>query len=312
MQTTAGEQEGRSITGVTGRREHIVVGVQGDDASLEALRWAARHAHFTGGEIEALMAWELAAPPAHLSGDLEEVAQGVISDLRWVLETIVSRSEITATPGIRVSTTIVTAPAKVAMADAVDRADLLVLGSVHHAAALSALSVSRQLAASASCPVALVPVIEPPSPPSPSPSVSPSAPGATGSFLVVGMDGSPQSLDAFRWACAEVARRALPLRVVVVSPTEMALDAVTRTVAARLRVRPPIAISVVTRAGDPGPVLIEESKGCEALILGQHGSGTIRRRLPSLGSVSRWCVAHLVSPVVVVPRRPRPVRPGSG
>ena len=302
MEKTAGEQEDLSVP-EPAMREHVVVGVQGDDASLEALRWAARHAQFTGGEIEALMAWELAAPPPHLSEQLQETAQGVISDLQWALETIVDRSDIAATPGIRVSTTIVTAPAKVAMADAVDRADLLVLGSVHHAAALSALSVSRQLAASAACPVALVPVIEPQPVPAPRPA---------GDFLVVGMDGSPQALDAFRWACAEAARRALPLRVVVVSPTETALDAVTGIVATRLRMRPPVAISVVTRAGDPGPVLIEESKGCEALVLGQHGSGTIRRRLPSLGSVSRWCVAHLVSPVVVVPRRPRRTRSDSG
>lgn len=303
MEKTAGEHEDGSVASASSPgppREHVVVGVQGDDASLEALRWAARHAHFTGGEIEALMAWELAEPPRHLTGDLQEAAQGVISDLRWALETIVDRSEIAATQGIRVSTTIVTAPAKVAMADAVDRADLLVLGSVHHAAALSALSVSRQLAASAACPVALVPALD--APPVPEPR-------RAGDFLVVGMDGSPQSLDAFRWACGEAARRALPLHVVVVSLTETALDAVTATVAARIRMRPPVAIRVVSRAGDPGPVLIEESKGCEALILGQHGSGTIRRRLPSLGSVSRWCVAHLVSPVVVVPRRPRRARP---
>jgi nucleotide-binding universal stress UspA family protein len=306
METAAGEM-GNPATAEAGtpsaRREHVVVGVQGDDASLAALRWAARHAHFTGGEIEAVMAWELAEPPDRLSGDVQQAAAGVISDLGWALETIVDRSDIAATPGIRVSTTIVTAPVKLAMADAVDRADLLVLGSVHHAAALSALSVSRQLAASASCPVALVPVVGMPALPEPRPA---------GDFLVVGMDGSPQSHDAFRWACGEASRRRLPLRVVVVSPTETALDVVTRTVAARLRVTPPVAISVVTRAGDPGPVLIEESKGCEALILGQHGSGTIRRRLPSLGSVSRWCVAHLISPVVVVPRRPRRARPDNG
>ncbi|HEX4430049.1 MAG TPA: universal stress protein [Frankiaceae bacterium] len=299
IEKTAGERVDASLLSSDARREHVVVGVQGDDASLAALRWAARHAHFTGGEIEALMAWELPEPPRHLTGELKQAARGVINDLRWALETIVDRSDIAATPGIRVSTTVVTAPPKVAMADAVDRADLLVLGSVHHAAALSALSVSRQLAAAASCPVALVPVIEP----------RPEAgTRSVGDFLVVGMDGSPQSLDAFRWACAEAARRNLQLRVVVVSPSELALDAVTRSVAARLRTHPPLDIKLLTRAGDPGAVLIEESSGCEALILGQHGSGTIRRRLPSLGSVSRWCVVHLVSPVVVVPRRPARLR----
>lgn len=275
-------------------REHVVVGVHGDDASLEALRWAARHAKATGGEIEALMAWELAEPPRHLSGDLQEVAAAVINDLRWVLETIVDRSEVAATPGVRVSTTIVTAPAKAAMADAVDRADLLVLGSAHHAAAISALSVTRQMAASASCPVALVPVCNEDSAEQPRP---------PGEFLAVGMDGSPQALEAFRWACDEAVRRRLPLRVVTVSPTEATLDAVTGTVAMRLRAKPSIDITLVTRAGDPGEVLIEQSRGAEALVVGQHGSGTIRRRLPALGSVSRWCVAHLISPVVVVPRR---------
>jgi nucleotide-binding universal stress UspA family protein len=305
-QTPAGEQEAASAGGLVARREHVVVGVQGDDASLAALRWAARHAHFTRGEIEAVMAWGLPELPRHVTGDLQQAAQGVISDLGWALETIVDRSEIAATPGIRISTTVVATPAKEAMADAVDRADLLVLGSVHHAAALSALSVSRQVAACAACPVALVPVIDPP----PVAALDPA-----GDFLVVGMDGSPPSLDAFRWACGEAARRTLPLRVVVVSPSEPALDAVTRTVAARLRTHPPVAITLLTRAGDPGAVLIEESSGSEALILGQHGSGTIRRRLPALGSVSRWCVAHLVSPVVVVPRRPpglRQARPDKG
>jgi nucleotide-binding universal stress UspA family protein len=285
-------------TARTAQRERVVVGVQGDDASLEALHWAARHARATGGEIEALMAWELAEPPRHLTGDIQETADAVISDLRWALETIVDRSEIAATPGVRVSTTIVTAPAKVAMADAVDRADLLVLGSAHHAAALAALSVSRQMAASASCPVALVPVL-----------ADGVASGVTeGDFLVVGMDGSPQSFDAFAWATDEAARRRLPLRVVTVSPPAEALDAITAAIAARLRSRRPalpVDISLVTRAGDPGEVLLEQARGAEALVLGQHGSGTIRRRLPSLGSVSRWCVAHLVSPVVVVPRRPR-------
>lgn len=281
--------------------EHIVVGVQGDDASLEALRWAARHARGTGGEIEALMAWELAEPPPHLSGEIQDAAQAVISDLRWALETIVDRSEVATTPGIRISTTIVTAPAKAAMADAVDRADLLVLGSVHHAVALSALSVSRQLAASASCPVALVPV----------PAETSGRERAAGDFFVVGMDGSRQSIDAFRWASAEAARREMPLRVVTVSPPPAALDAITRTVAQRMRAKPPappVAITLVTRAGDPGEVLLEQARGAEALVLGQHGSGTIRRRLPALGSVSRWCVAHLVSPVVVVPRHPQPRR----
>jgi nucleotide-binding universal stress UspA family protein len=272
-------------------REHVVVGVQGDDASVGALQWAARYARVRGAEIEAVMAWELPVPPRHMTGDLRDAAQAVMSDLRWALEAIVDRSAISALTGLDVSTTVVMAPAKVAMADSVDRADLLVLGSVQHSVALAALSVGRQAAASASCPVVLVPL---------DPAQSPQR---SGDRLVVGVDGSPQSRAALHWACDDAKRRRLPVSVVTVAPSKGDLEVVTEAVAAARSAFPTVAISLVTRVGDAGEVLLEESVGAEALVVGQHGSGTLRSRLPALGSVSRWCAAHPVSPVVVVPRR---------
>jgi nucleotide-binding universal stress UspA family protein len=273
-------------------RQHIVVGVQGDDASVAALRWAARCARARGAELEALMAWALPEPPRHLPEDLRDLTKGVVGDLRWALEAIVDRSGICTAPGMSVTTTVATAPVKLALSHAAERADLVVLGSVQHSVALAALSVGRQTAASAGCPVVLVPLE----------SADPAS-ASGGDRIVVGMDGSPQAAAAFVWACDEAQYRKLPLVAVCVSLSKGALDTVTALVASALRERPDVSITLVTHAGDPGEVLAQSSLGAEALVVGQHGSGSIRRRLPALGSVSRWCAAHTVSPVVVVPVR---------
>ena len=286
--------DGRSRSQTTSRRRrlHFVVGVQGDDASLAALRWAARSARARGAELEALMAWALPEPPRHLPGGLREMTDGVVSDLRWALETIVDRSGICAAPGISVTTTVATAPVKLALSHAVERADLLVLGSVQHSVAVAALSASRQTAASAHCPVVLVPAGQPDA-----------VPEVGGDRIVVGMDGSPQSAAALDWAVDEAECRRLPLSAVSVALTRGSLDVVAGMVADAMRSHPEVHITLVTHAGDPGEVLAEESLGSEALVVGQHGSGSIRRRLPALGSVSRWCAGHTLSPVVVVPLR---------
>ncbi len=290
VKTTNGRTPDRA-TSAGKRRQHIVVGVQGDDASIAALRWAARCARARGAELEALMAWALPEPPRRLPGGLDDMTAGVIADLRWALEAIVDRSGICAAPGISVTTTVATAPIKLALADAVERADLLVLGSVQHSVALAALSAGRQTAASAGCPVVLVPL------------AADERRNRGGDRIVVGMDGSPQAAAALTWAGAEAHYRKLPLEVISVSLGKGASDTAAQLVAAAMRSHPEVTITLATHAGDPGEVLAQASLGAEALVVGQHGSGSIRRKLPALGSVSRWCAAHTVSPVVVVPVR---------
>jgi hypothetical protein len=53
--TGAGPGVGRPGARPPGR---IVVGVDGSDCSVEALRWAARHAELTGATIDAVISWE--------------------------------------------------------------------------------------------------------------------------------------------------------------------------------------------------------------------------------------------------------------
>ena len=283
------------------RRRHIVVGVQGDDASVAALRWAARAARARGADLEALMAWELPELPSHVPSGVQDAAQAVIGDLRWALESIVDRSGVGAIPGLSVTTTVSTGSAKAALADAAERAELIVLGAVHHATAVAALSVGRHAAAVSPRPVVLVPLDV----------AGTGAPGspdaADGARIVVGLDGSRQSNAALHWACDEALMRQVPVAAVAVSLSGVVLDRATEQVTAAMRAYPTLQITLATRDGDVAEVLARESVGSEMLVLGQHGGNTIRRRLPSLGSVSRWCAAHPVSPVAIIPL-PRPPR----
>ncbi len=141
--------------------------------------------------------------------------------------------------------------------------------------------------------------------------------------IVVGIDESKPARTALAAAIEEAARRHAPLRVVTVfesagrfgarysvpipvSDTEIArreeiaareiVDDVLSTAATRPDVR------VVAVAGTIGPVLVEESRTAQLLIVGHRGHGEIASVL--LGSVGLYCVLHAHSPVLVI--RPDP------
>src|SRR5579864_4696226 len=63
----------------------IVVGVDGSDASLEALRWAAQEAELTGATLEVVTAWEYPtafgwAPPIPADWNPEDEARRELAD----------------------------------------------------------------------------------------------------------------------------------------------------------------------------------------------------------------------------------------
>ena len=133
--------------------------------------------------------------------------------------------------------------------------------------------------------------------------------------VVVGVDGSPSSHDALRWAVryaeligAEVIAVAaweLPHAYGWSAPsvdpafdrnadelglTEQVEQVVGASAAARVRTR--------MVQGNPVEVLLAESEGAEALVVGSRGLGGFRRAL--LGSVSQQCATHARCPVVIV------------
>jgi nucleotide-binding universal stress UspA family protein len=139
--------------------EKIVVGIDGSDASKNALRWAVEDARARGAEVVALHAYEAPVPvldaapatPVDLPGLVAEAhddAQQFVTKV--VAEVIGSVVSVDVAP-----IAVEDEPAR-ALVDASRDADLLVVGS--HGHGLSGLllgSVSHECAQHAECPVVI-------------------------------------------------------------------------------------------------------------------------------------------------------------
>lgn len=132
----------------------IVVGVDGSEASKEALRWAARFAASIGGTIEAIIAWH---PPAnygwgYLPGDWDPSQDAE----KALIDTVDAVFGANRPEGM---TLLVSEgnPAKV-LIDRSQGAELLVVGSRGHGGFVGLLigSVSEHCAEHAKCPVLVV------------------------------------------------------------------------------------------------------------------------------------------------------------
>ena len=136
--------------------------------------------------------------------------------------------------------------------------------------------------------------------------------------IIVGVDGSEQSLGALHWAAREARRRSAPLHVVTAYTVPMiggstfdvgyaAFDdaamsrAVEELVAdARRRVAElDVEVRSTVQAGDPSGVLVDLSRDAQLLVLGSRGHGGFLGRL--LGSVSTAVPAHAHCPVGIIP-----------
>ncbi|MEU2234908.1 universal stress protein [Streptomyces vietnamensis] len=136
------------------------------------------------------------------------------------------------------------------------------------------------------------------------------------SHVVVGVDGSPPSYAALRWAIRQARQTGAVLDVVGVydvpgatgwsaPPVDAAFDAEHATkalseelgsVLSRSGEVPPLEQHVVR--GNPAEVLIEASDGADLLVVGSRGRGGFTSLL--LGSVSQQCAVHAHCPVVIV------------
>ncbi|MFF7453189.1 universal stress protein [Kitasatospora sp. NPDC008115] len=142
-------------------------------------------------------------------------------------------------------------------------------------------------------------------------------------FVVVGVDGSPESLAALDWAAEEAARRESRLKVVLAWPTVVTPLSVLGTVDlarrqadvtlrdAELRVRerwPELTVQAVQVPTDPVRALVDEVSGAqepdgapaELLVLGSRGFGAVAGFL--VGSVSQRVLTRTDCPVVLVRR----------
>jgi nucleotide-binding universal stress UspA family protein len=136
--------------------------------------------------------------------------------------------------------------------------------------------------------------------------------------VVVGVDGSPESVAALAWAGRYAAATGAQVRAVHawhyptvagMPPEGKAPESVTAEVERRMRddvtnamfdahTDPALHVETKVVYGHPVEVLVNESAGADLLVVGHRGHGAFHGML--VGSVSVHCVTHATVPVVVV------------
>lgn len=133
----------------------VVVGVDGSEASYEALRWAVRHARLIRATVEAVAAYDVpgaagwSAPAVDADLDEEQAKKDLVDELRTVL---------VQTVDVPLTSHVVRGNAAEVLIGASAGAELLVVGNRGRGgfARLLLGSVSLQCAQHASCPVVII------------------------------------------------------------------------------------------------------------------------------------------------------------
>ena len=141
--------------------------------------------------------------------------------------------------------------------------------------------------------------------------------------VVVGVDGSAESIGALKWAAGYAAATGATVTAVLswhypaavgIAPVGVAPKAVSEEVRAQMEetldkalidvfgTSPPENVQTKLDYGHPAQVLVDESRQADLLVVGHRGHGAFTGML--VGSVSMHCVTNAACPVVVV--RPRP------
>jgi nucleotide-binding universal stress UspA family protein len=146
-----------SAEGTATAQRRIVVGVDGSDSSLAALRWAVRQAELTGTPLEIVSAWkwpvsysdwETAGPPDYDPAD----------EARRQLDKAVS-AVLTPRDVIEVRRSVIEGHAAPVLEALSKTADLVVVGSDGHGELVGMLlgSVSEHCVTHCHCPVVVIP-----------------------------------------------------------------------------------------------------------------------------------------------------------
>jgi nucleotide-binding universal stress UspA family protein len=137
-------------------RQLVVVGVDGSDESVAALKWAASYAVATGATLHAILAWHYPAPVG--PGPVGVAPASISDEVRENMARALADTVAAADLGLPVDEIIEYGHPAQALVDASKDADLLVVGSRGHGSFTGMLvgSVSLQCVSQAHCPVVVV------------------------------------------------------------------------------------------------------------------------------------------------------------
>jgi nucleotide-binding universal stress UspA family protein len=258
----------------------VVVGVSGTAASLAAVRVAAVEAERRRVALRLIHAF---------SWPMYDTAGDSYAPVRHAADEMLDRAAVAArrtAPDVPVTGLVFDgAPSRVLLQQS-RTAGLLVLGDDDPSATayLPVDSVLLQLVARARCPVLVA-----------------RAGGTPTGPIAVGVDGSPPSLLALRYAATEAERRAVPLDVVHVWEPQAGEDEATaRTLLETALAAVPggIKVNPLVVAGDPAQELLAATDGAALLAVGPRGAGGGFWTL--LGAVGQAVLRHATCPTVFV------------
>lgn len=132
--------------------------------------------------------------------------------------------------------------------------------------------------------------------------------------VVVGIDGSAASLEALEWAAHQAELTTANLEIVMTwdwpmtygwavpvpegyDPEQDVQKAVQQVEADVRAKHPAIEITARVLRGHPAPLLVEESKGADVLVVGSRGHGEFVGMV--IGSVSEYSATNAHCPVLV-------------
>jgi nucleotide-binding universal stress UspA family protein len=132
--------------------------------------------------------------------------------------------------------------------------------------------------------------------------------------IVVGIDGSPSSLDALNWAVRQAELTGATLEALTswewpinygavylpdgYDPAAEARKVLDEAVEAIREGHPAVTIRPVIVEGHPAMSLLEASRDADLLVVGSRGHGQFSGML--LGSVSQHCSHHAPCPILIV------------
>lgn len=296
-------------------RRTVVVGIDGSDHALRAVRWGAAEAERSRTPLRLVSAFGLLTdhtlgrpdPEERYRRALLERARGYLTAAAAVAGQQDRRIEVE-------QELLVGHPISV-LGDESRHARLVVLGDrgLSGIEGLLLGSVAVGLTVHAHCPVVVVRGPEQ------------SAPDAFARPVVVGLDGSGHDDAALAFACEAAAARHAPL-VAVQARLDLMIDATARTadlheLDARDRARlagrlagwvlkyPELVVEPVVASGAATRILLEQASRAQLLVVGSRGRGEFAGVI--LGSVSHALLHRAPCPVAVVRPDPDDRDPGA-
>jgi nucleotide-binding universal stress UspA family protein len=279
-----------------------VVGIDGSDAAVDALRWAVVHGAERGAEITAIGAYHVPAIMAMFTAKrgfgVDEL--GLAATAGHDVDVAIEAAAGAGDAAVAVHHSVVEGQAQHVLVDASVDAGLLVIGRTgsgelrHHLLG----SVSQYCVTHSAAPVVVVPAGTPP----------------TTTSIVVGFDGSEAAGEAVRWALefAGATARVRVVAAVEVAPwvdEDLSRDRFGDEIR-REEQRITDALDAIDADGraersivyqGPRQALAEAQADADLVVVGSRGRGLIAAGL--LGSVSTWLLHDAALPVVIVPSR---------